>query len=163
MFQLAKGFCPFLFRCKSQCIFTLDFLQYQNWPKQFSACPMPLAPAPASVFCHFSYKCGGLWSNAARWICRMKDAEDKLSRKIHFWWESWAGRCRKEANSQTKSVLQNEMRESSETQMCVAEKAEDISFFSLEMMDWRPDDGRGCRKYKIIYRRKRVWLWRFSA
>lgn len=27
------------------------------------------------------------------------------------------------------------MRESSETQMCVAEKAEDISFFSLEMLD----------------------------
>lgn len=81
MFQLAKGFCPFLFRCKSQCIFTLDFLQYQNWPKQFSACPMPLAPAPASVFCHSSYKCGGLWGNTARWICRMKDAEDKLSKK----------------------------------------------------------------------------------
>lgn len=30
-----------------------------------------------------------------------------------------------------------------------------ISLFSLEMMDLRPDDGRGCRKYKIIYRKKK--------
>lgn len=64
---------------------------------------------------HLSYKCGCLWGNTARWICRMKDAEDKLSRKICFWQESWAGRCRKEVNSLRKSVLQNKMRESSQT------------------------------------------------
>lgn len=59
-------------------------------------------------------------------------------------------------NSLRKSVLQNKMRESSETQMSVAEEESlRMSLFSLEMMDLRPDDGRGCRKYKIIYRKKK--------
>lgn len=163
MFQLAKGFCPFLFRCKSQCIFTLDFLQYQNWPKQFSACPMPLAPAPASVFCHSSYKCGGLWGNTARWICRMKDAEDKLSKKYISGERVELVDVGKKRIPKQRVFFRTRW-EKVQRHKCVWQKRLRISlFFSLEMMDWRPDDGRGCRKYKIIYRRKRVWLWRFSA
>ncbi|XP_064298383.1 ankyrin repeat domain-containing protein 46 isoform X2 [Phalacrocorax carbo] len=29
-----------------------------------------------------------------------------------------------------------------------------LIWISSRMMDWRPDDGRGCRKYKIIFREK---------
>ena len=58
-------------------------------------------------------------------------------------------------NPQTKGVLQKKMKERSGTQMCVSRGERlRMSLFPLKMMDRRPDDGRGCRKHKIICRKK---------
>lgn len=121
-----------------------------------SLCHLFLLPHQSSAM--FLCKCSHLWGNTVRQISKIRGAKNKLSRKKKKRQDSWAGKCRSVVNPQTKGALQNKMKERSGTQMCVSEGERlRMSLFPLKRMDWRPDDGRSCRKYKIIYRKK-VWL-----